>query len=246
VIPRIVLVVIVLIGIFIVMRWFMRARPADVSRILRRFGTAIIIGGLIFLAITGRLHWLFALIASIFAFLPRLLPLLRYVPLLGGLISYVKRKHATAAPSSGQQSRVETRFLRMTLDHDSGAMDGEVLEGQFKGQQLGSLSLEQLLILYKEYRTRDEQSAALLQAYLERVHGEEWHRTNEETGQTTTETGKMGREEAYEILGLSPGASDDEIIAAHRRLMQKLHPDRGGSTYLAAKINQAKDFLLDK
>ena len=243
--PRIILAVLVLLAIYMLMRWFVRAKPSEVARILRRFGMAIIIGGLIFLAATGRLHWLIALIASIFAFLPRLLPLLRYIPLLGGLIAYIKRKRAAASPSSGQQSRVETRFLRMTLDHDSGAMDGDILEGQFKGQQLSSLSFEQLLILYRECRAQDEQSAALLQAYLDRVHGEEWRRTNQETG-PSVESGKMNREEAYEVLGLSPGASEKEIINAHRRLMQKLHPDRGGSTYLATKINQAKDFLLGK
>jgi len=242
--PRIILIFIVLIAVFMLMRWFVRANPADVARVLRKSSIAIVVGLLIILAATGRLHWLFALIASIFAFSPRLLPLLRYVPLLGSLIAYYKRKRAAASPSSGQQSRVETRFLRMTLDHDSGVMNGEVLEGQFRGKQLSDLSFEQLLTLYKEYRAQDEQSAALLQAYLERVHGEKWHDANENT--SSVETGKMDREEAYEILGLSPDASKEEIIDAHRHLMQKLHPDRGGSTYLATKINQAKDLLLGK
>ncbi len=243
--PRLIIFVIVLLTVILLLRWFVHAKPSDVARILRRIGLAVIIGVLIFLVATGRLYWLFGLIGSIFALLPRLLPLLRYVPLLGSLISYIKRKRAAAAPSSGQQSRVETRFLRMTLDHDSGEMNGEILEGQFKGQRLGDLGLEQLVTLYKDYRVQDQQSAALLQAYLERVHGDEWHRM---TGESTSsvETGTMSREEAYEILGLASNASDQEIIDAHRRLMQKLHPDRGGSTYLAAKINQAKDLLLNK
>ena len=241
--PRLIVVVIALVAVILLLRWFVRTKPSDVARILRQSGLAMIIGVLVFLAATGHLYWLFALIGSIFALLPRLLPLLRYVPLLGSLIAYIKRKRATAPPSSGQQSRVETRFLRMTLDHDSGEMNGEILEGQYKGQRLGDLKLEQLVTLYKDYRAQDQKSAALLQAYLERVHGDEWQRT---TGESTTsvDTGSMTHEEAHEILGLAADASDQEIVDAHRRLMQKLHPDRGGSTYLAAKINQAKDLLL--
>ena len=242
---RIILILAIVLAMYFAIRWFMRSNPADVSRILRRAITALIIGAIVFLAATGRLHWIFALIASIFAFLPKILPLLRYVPLLGGLIAYIKRKRAASAPSRGQQSKVETRFLRMMLDHDTGAMNGEILEGQFKGQQLGNLSLDQLLILYKEYRAQDEQSAALLQTYLDRVHGEKWRSTTEETTSPVA-TGKMNHNEAREILGLASGASEQEIIDAHRRLMQKLHPDRGGSNYLAAKINQAKDLLLGK
>lgn len=124
--PRIILILFVLITIFVLIRWFVHTKPANVIRILRKAAIAIIIGVLILLAVTGRLHWLFALIASIFAFLPRLLPLLRYIPLLSGLIAYLKRKKTASKPSAGQQSGVETQFLRMTLDHDSGAMNGEI------------------------------------------------------------------------------------------------------------------------
>jgi len=243
--PRIILIVVILIMVIMVLRWFVNAKPADVSRILRRAGISIFIGILIILAATGRLNWLFALIGTLFALLPRLLPLLRYVPILGSLIAYLKRTKAAATPSAGQQSRVETRFLRMTLDHDSGDMSGEILEGQFKGRRLSDLVLDELVALYNEYRVQDEQSAALLQAYLDRVHGEEWH-TSSEDAASSVKTGKMSHEEACEILGIAPDADKEQIIEAHRRLMQKMHPDRGGSTYLAAKINQAKDILLDK
>jgi len=242
--PRIILIVIILIIAIMVLRWFVNANPAHVSRMFRRMVIYIFIAGLIFLAATGRLNWLFALIGAVIALLPRLLPLLRYAPVIGSLIAYLKRQKAAAAPSSGQKSRVETRFLRMTLDHDSGDMNGEILEGQFKGKLLSDLALDELVTLYKEYRVQDEQSAALLQAYLERVHGEEWTKSGEEAA-SSVNTAIMSQSEASEILGIAPDADKEQIIEAHRRLMQKLHPDRGGSNYLAAKINQAKDILLN-
>jgi DnaJ-class molecular chaperone len=85
-----------------------------------------------------------------------------------------------------------------------------------------------------------------LQAYLDRVYGDDWQQQagDQARQQTASPSGEMSRDEALQVLGLSDGASEDEIVEAHRRLMQKLHPDRGGSSYLAAVINQAKDTLL--
>jgi DnaJ-domain-containing protein 1 len=126
-------------------------------------------------------------------------------------------------------------------------MDGEILEGRFAGRRLSDLSLDDLVGLHGECRA-DEESTTLLDAYLDRVYGEDWYtraQASDETRSYQTGAGIMSREEAYEILGLKPGANRDEVIEAHRRLMQKLHPDRGGSTYLAAKINRAKDVLLE-
>ena len=105
----------------------------------------------------------------------------------------------------------------------------------------------ELLQLLRECQ-HDEQSVALLQAYLDRVHAQDWRQQAgaQEQQQTTSESSEMSREEAYQVLGLSADASDEEIIEAHRRLMQKLHPDRGGSAYLAARINLAKETLLGR
>jgi hypothetical protein len=134
----------------------------------------------------------------------------------------------------------------MTLDHDSGTLDGEVLAGRHAGVRLGALSLVQLQALLLDYRREDADSARLLESYLERVHGPQWHEgfAREEGAAEAGFTGPMTRDEAWRILGLEADADRESIIAAHRRLMQKLHPDRGGSDYLAAKINQAKDCLL--
>jgi DnaJ-domain-containing protein 1 len=134
----------------------------------------------------------------------------------------------------------------MQLDHDSGALSGRVLEGRYQGRTLGDLTLEQLLELLSEC-TVDPQSTNLLEAYLDREHGPDWREAQPAGAQRPDPVpdGQMSRAEAYEILGLQPGAEKQEILAAHRRLMQKLHPDRGGSTYLAAKINKAKELLLE-
>jgi hypothetical protein len=150
--------------------------------------------------------------------------------------------------SPGSTSTVHSRFFEMSLDHDSGAMRGRVLAGSLAGQELDALDDHSLLDLAAEI-VGDQESVALFEAYLDRrMPG--W-RDHVEADQAAgaggpANTGAMTDEEAYQVLGLAPGASDTEIRAAHRRLMMRVHPDQGGSTFLAAKINQAKDRLLGK
>jgi hypothetical protein len=147
-----------------------------------------------------------------------------------------------------QSSEVTTDSLRMRLDHGSGELEGEVLRGRFAGRSLDSLGLAGLLELLADCQREDPRSVALLQTYLDRrqpdwrahVAGEQAQGAQHEAAAGEV----MDEATACSILGLSPGASPDEIKAAHRRLMTKLHPDHGGSSYLAAQLNQAKDFLL--
>ncbi len=229
-------------GLYLGYHWFIK-QPRKTQ-----FQAAAITVGilLIALAATGRLNWVFALFGALLPFLRRSLSLLGYLPVFQRLYQQFRRAQPSAGQSTGQQSNVETRFIRMTLDHDSGEMNGRILEGRYLGEDLQSLSLEQLLELLAQYSKEDQESAALLRAYLDRVHGDSWEET--EQAQADAQAGgfssQMSHREAYDILGLDEGASEQEIIEAHRRLMQKLHPDRGGSTFLAAKINQAKDLLL--
>jgi DnaJ-domain-containing protein 1 len=133
----------------------------------------------------------------------------------------------------------------MELDHDSGAMRGRVLAGRHQGASLDALDQATLLGLLNEI---DGDSRDLLAAYLDRQHPD-WreHAQNDGTGGHRTRaaaSGKMTKEEAYQILGVEPGASAEDIHRAHRSLMKKLHPDQGGSTYLAARVNEAKEVLL--
>lgn len=151
---------------------------------------------------------------------------------------------ASTQRSPGQTSQVRSPFLQMTLDHDSGELDGRIVAGPDAGRSLGEFDLSQLTTMIAGF---DAESVALLESYLDRRFPA-WRQDAQGDpagGQRRAAAGgKMTDEEAYQILGLQPGAGRDEIGRAHRTLMKKLHPDQGGSTYLAARVNQAKDALL--
>jgi hypothetical protein len=149
--------------------------------------------------------------------------------------------------SSGQTSRVRSAFIDMTLDHDSGSLNGQIIAGEHAGRSLDEFDLRELVAMGSAF---DAESLALLESYLDRrfpawrenAQGEGARRQGGDVGRAAS--GKMTEQEAYQILGLQPGASVDEITRSHRSLMKKLHPDQGGSTYLASRVNEAKDTLL--
>ncbi len=158
----------------------------------------------------------------------------------------------TASP--GQGSRIATDHLEMELDHATGAIRGTVLRGRFAGRDIETLSPAELATLWQDYSFADPSSAQVLEAYLDRRHPtwrDDLARHNGDAGEDhgtgaphPPRSPRMSRDEALEILGLTESASDDDIRAAHRELMKKMHPDRGGSNYLASKINEAKAVLV--
>lgn len=149
-----------------------------------------------------------------------------------------------ARKSTGQKSRVATAILAMELDHDSGKMTGQVLAGPFKGARLEEMDPNDLQSLYNYCARASDQSVSLLEAWLDR-NNPAWRDTWKGTDKARqSNSGTMSHDEALAVLGLKAGATNDDIRNAHRRLMKDFHPDRGGSDYLAAKINQAKDILL--
>ena len=187
----------------------------------------------VLLAISGKMHWVGALVTGLLVLLRQSLPLL--IQLLPHLKGWLGQS------GSGATSQVESAILRMTLDHSNGRLNGTVLAGAFSGKLLSELSQSELDTLLEYCRANDADSTQLLLSYLEQRFGEEYQNQAPPTGDSG---GQLTEKEALAILGLSEGASKNDIIAAHRKLMQKLHPDRGGNDYLAARVNDAKAKLL--
>ena len=230
-------------GFLLLVYLFANADPARLARNLKWTGIGVAAVAVIALVLLPPAREFAAL----------LFPLAMSMPLLSRLRRIIDRYRA---PAGGQASTVTTTFLRMSLDHDTGSMSGTVLRGQFAGLRVEELGVGDLLALLRECRAEDEEGARLLEAYLDRLHPD-WRdelaggRATGGTGSgspggggTRSASGDVSVEEAYAILGVKPGATPDQIKEAHRRLMVKLHPDHGGSDYLATKINRARDVLL--
>lgn len=244
-------VIMAAVGFFLLVRLlWLKAQPKGHVAILTAATIALVVG-LALLAATGRLHWLVALGAAVFPFLRRLLAIMpfwqllrRFAPMAGQTFSQPQGAGGTRAP---EHSEVQTGDLRMTLHHASGEMDGEVLVGPHQGRRLSDMDLDDLNALRTSLR--DTQSAPLLDAYMERRFGSRQdgaeHQGDQGAGPAGSEA-PMTESRALEVLGLEPGASEEDIVDAHRRLMQRLHPDRGGSTFLAATLNEAKRVLLKR
>jgi hypothetical protein len=209
---------------------FTKADPRMLAKVLRPAGGIVALSVAAFLFVRGEMQ--LAVPLGLFG-----LGLLGWGPFAS--TGWFRRTQKSA----GQVSRVRAPFVEMELDHDSGTMRGTVLAGRYQGQSLDMLEVSVLLSLLTEF---DADSRALLAAYLDRRDPGWRDRAGEEAtaGQGATRRGKMTEEEACQILGVPAGASEAEIGRAHRGLMKKLHPDQGGSTYLAAQINEAKEVLL--
>ena len=230
--------------LYFILRWQYRKNPAGFTKRFLYWGVIALLGGLLLLVATGRLHWLSALLAGLVAIAGRLISLMRYLP----IINSIKSALGLNAAGADGFSRLQSRYFKMELNQQSGEIDGVVLEGEFQGRRLSELTRDALFRLLLECREQDRESAMLLAAYLARYYRSD-QRFREESfagqqGPVGSET--MTRGQALDILGLTEPVEEKEVIQAHRRLIQKFHPDRGGSNYLAAKINAAKDFLLER
>lgn len=238
------LLLIVLILALLAVRWYLQTSAKVRAAAWRSLLTWFVLGLLVFLAATGKLGIIVPILGALVAALLRLAPVLvQFLPVFHRIWQQRRSRQAGDA-GDPNRSTARTEYLRMDLNHATGEISGRVLSGRFAGRDLHSMSLQELLELHRECRSGDADSAALLEAYLDRVHGARWRTEDRSARSRSPARSEITAEEAYQILGLEPGASRDAIIQAHRRLMQKLHPDRGGSDYLAAEINRAKEILL--
>jgi hypothetical protein len=235
--PTLVAGVVAVVVLYLLLQMFRAANPAVLARAVKIVGGVLALAVAAFTGLRGELA--VAIPLGLFG-----AGLLGWSPFgtagfanIGGLFGAGQR-------SSGQASRVRSAFLDMSLDHDSGQLSGTILAGEHAGRSLGEFDLAQLLAMMPAF---DAESVALLESYLDRRFPA-WRQNaqgDRAGGQrSAAASGKMTTEEAYQILGLQPGASRDDIGRAHRALMKKLHPDQGGATYLAARVNEAKDTLL--
>ncbi|MEP1470608.1 MAG: molecular chaperone DnaJ [Halieaceae bacterium] len=236
--PRLILLLAIAAVVYILFRRAQSMPPHKRRAELIKLGVGVAVVVVIGLTMTGRMHWLGAALTGLLVAARQLLPMLiRFFPMLTSL-------KANAGPSSGQRSTVATDILRMQLDHDSGKLQGEVLQGPFKEWLLDEMDRDQLMALLSFCQAEDDESAQLLSSYLQQRFPGESDFQQQQAPPGNSSTG-MSRQEALAVLGLPEDADREAIIAAHRSLMQKLHPDRGGNDYLAAKVNQAKDLLLE-
>lgn len=214
-------------GIVLLVRAFMTVRPAVLAHAIRNGGGYMLLAAAAGLALLRQFAFALPLAFFGFAVLRR-----------GGF--------SGARPASGGASSVQSAGLDMRLDHDTGEMDGRVLAGRHESAMLSDLDLEQLFEIARDFRD-DAESLRLLEGYLDRTYPR-WRDDFEDDADRWTGTapgaGTMSKKEAYNVLGLEPGAGDVEIRKAHRRLIKQVHPDHGGSAALAARINEAKDTLL--
>jgi len=216
------------------------ADPRKLAVAIRKTGGAAALAGAGFLIVRGALP--LAIPLAVFGF-----------TLLGwrGGLGAGGGPFGSGRKTPEQKSHIKTERLEMELDHDSGQMEGKCLSGRFAGRTLSTLSDREAMELLAELHQEGAPEAAVMEAYLDwrrpgwRDQDSEGERAEAKRGRARS-SGRMSIEEAYAVLGISPGASEEDIRQAHRKLMMKLHPDQGGSTYLAARINEAKEVLLGR
>jgi hypothetical protein len=215
---------------------FGRMDAATAARIVRHGGGVVGMIGALLLVLRGRIGLAAAVASMVANFAGWKTP--------GGASGF-SNVGGGAGSRSGRSSIARSAMLEMRLDHASGAMTGTILSGAYGGRAVETLSRPELISLRQELARDDPDGVGLLEAYLDRRFAG-WREADQGQRQGRGGGGAMSRREAFEVLGLAEGAGAADIIRAHRTLMKKFHPDHGGSTTLAARVNQAKDVLMQR
>jgi len=215
---------------------FARANPAMLARRLRRAGGFAALFGALAMLTRGQIYFAIGLGAIA-------------ASLLGAFSQWQSGGTFRNVGQKGGVSRVRSAMIEMELDHETGSMQGVVLAGKHEGMKLDDLTHAQCDQLYRACLADDQDGARLLEAYMDRRFAG-WRQAgngDRDAGgrhARRRQPGAMTEDEAYEVLGLQKGATGEEVARAHRTLMKKFHPDHGGSTDLAARVNEAKDVLM--
>ena len=168
---------------------------------------------------------------------------------LGRLLGRLVGRPSGAPARDPQERRVRTILLEAQLFPDGSLNTGRVIAGPDAGAWLDAMPTDAVVALLRLCSLRDAAGAALLEPYLDR-RAPGWRvdaeRDRDAGPRRAPNPGSMTQEEAHQILGLQRGATAEEIRAAHRSLMKRAHPDQGGSAERAARVNAARDRLLNR
>lgn len=228
--PRLILLAVVAFLIWYGWQYLKSRSPGERRRLVWKWGSLALVAVAVVLVATGRIHWIGAAIAAL---IPALRGLVIWLPKLLPVATLLGRKFGP--------STVRTQGLKVTFDFSSGHAEGEIFKGPSAGKPLSELDETQLKEQLAYFQSSDRQSAMLLQAYMVKRGMGGFSQRGQSAPPADT---NLSEEEAWQILGLEPGADREAIVKAHKRLIQKLHPDRGGNEYLAAKVNAARDKLI--
>ena len=230
-----------LISFFLLLRFLVSAEPKKIIQLIKWTLVLLFIFILIFFGIRFSSFILWLILPVLFFSLRTLLG----VFLSRFFMNYfnLRTNSFYNSNNSSNTSSVETEYIVMSLNQNDGDVSGRIKKGSFSGKKLENLSLESLFELREELRV-DQESLDLIEAYLDRLVGSDWREQAENQSPEESDSTIMTLKEAYLLLGLNENANKDEIKAAHHKLMLKIHPDQGGSNFLASKINLAKELLL--
>lgn len=231
---RLLFAIAILAALYWLYKYLRAANPGERKKLILKYAFWGLIAITVLAVVTGRMHWLGIVFAALLGFIKfGLSTFLRFLPVLKMI----------GASQAFKNPVFKTSHIEARLDLARGTIEGSVIAGPHAGKRLDELSASELDELANHYRDIDKRSYYLIMVVRQRQGGQQYSAGGNRN--TYSDAGTPSIKEALQILGLEGTPSKDEIIQAHRRLIQKLHPDRGGNDYLASRVNLAKDVLLN-